>query len=264
VKLRATFEVYLKKFLKSMDIVLPHSTANQYKVTVRRFGYLLAKVKQRYKDDSLNIAGAGDKVRKLINEHLISLGINPNIPPVELFSSNFIEELEKNKSPKASEMEHAIRKHCKVRFEEDPAFYAKLSEKLESLIQKHKDDWDQLCLELSGVRDEAPKGREDEIEGINATTAPFYGLVAKLAFGDNMTKKHEGRVKQLVRDVVEEFQKTIDIINFWNNGFEVEKLKGRLSDLMLFTDIDPVVENADQIVTEITALAKVRHQDILK
>jgi hypothetical protein len=33
---------------------------------------------------------------------------------------------------------------------------------------------------------------------------------------------------------------------------------------MLFTDIDPVVENADQIVTEITALAKVRHQDILK
>ena len=266
VKLRATFEVYMKKFLQSMDIVLPHSAANQYKVAVRRFGYLLAKVKQRYKDDSLNIAGAGEKVRKLINEHLISLGINPKIPPVELFSSNFIEELEKNTSPKAkaSEMEHAIRKHCKVHFEEDPAFYAKLSEKLEALIQKHKDDWDQLCLDLSDVRDDAQKGREDEIEGITATAAPFFGLVIKLAFRNDMPKEHDSRVKQLVRDVVEEFQKTIDIINFWNNGFEVEKLKGRLSDLMLFTDIDPIVEHADQIVTEITALAKVRHQDILK
>ena len=64
--------------------------------------------------------------------------------------------------------------------------------------------------------------------------------------------------------LIEEFEKTIDIINFWNNGFEVEKLKGRLSDLMLYTNIDSVVENADQIVTEITALAKVRHQDIVE
>ena len=79
-----------------------------------------------------------------------------------------------------------------------------------------------------------------------------------------MPQEHDDRVKQLIVEVVEEFQKTIDIINFWNNGFEVEKLKGRLSDLMLFTDIDPVVANADQIVTEITALAKVRHEDILK
>ncbi len=266
VKLRATFEVYLKKFLQSMDIVLPSSAASQYKIPVRRFGYLLAKVKQRYKDDSLNISGAGEKVRKLINEHLISLGINPKIPPVELFSTNFIEELDKNKTSKAkaSEMEHAIRKHCKVHFEEDPAFFAKLSEKLEALIQKHKDDWDQLCLDLSDVRDEAQKGRENEIEGINATEAPFYGLVAKLAFDYDIPSEHDSRVKQLVHDVIEEFEKTIDIINFWNNGFEVEKLKGRLSDLMLYTNIDLIVENAAQIVTEITALAKVRHTDILK
>jgi type I restriction enzyme, R subunit len=266
VRLRATFEVYMKKFLQSMDVVLPAAAAKQYKVPVGRFGYLLAKVKQRYKDDSLNISGAGAKVRKLINEHLISLGINPKIRPVELFSDNFIKELEKNQSPKAkaSEMEHAIRKHCKVYFEEDPAFYAKLSEKLEALIQKHKEDWDQLCLSLTEVRDEAKKGREDEIEGVTATEAPFYDLTVKLAFGGNIPQELDDRVKQLMREVIEEFQKTIDIINFWNNGFEVEKLKGRLSDLMLFTNIDPIVENADRIVTEITALAKVRHRDIVK
>ncbi len=266
IRLRATFEVYLKKFLQSMDVVLPHAAANQYKIPVKRFGYLLAKVKQRYKDDSLNISGAGQKVRKLINEHLISLGINPKIRPVELFSEHFIEELDKNKSPKgkASEMEHAIRKHCKVHFEEDPEFYGRLSEKLETLIQQHKENWDQLSLDLADVREEAKAGRKEEIDGVTSTAAPFYGLIAKLAFAGEIPTEHQSQVKQLVGDVVEEFQKTIDIINFWNNGFEVEKLKGKLSDSMLLTDIDPIVENADRIVTEITALAKVRHQDIVQ
>ena len=266
VKLRATFEVYLKKFLQSMDIVLPRPAASPYKVPVKRFGYLLAKVKQRYKDDSLNIEGAGEKVRKLINEHLISLGINPKIKPVELFSSNFIEELEKNTSPKskASEMEHAIRKHCKIHFEEDPAFFESLSDKLEALIQKHKEDWDQLCLDLSDLRGDAQKGREDEIEGVNATQAPFYGLIAKLAYNGKISNGDDSRIKVLVRDVIEEFEKTIDIVNFWNNGSEIDKLKGRLSDLMLYTGIEQIENNSNQIVTEITALAKVRHEDILK
>ena len=115
---------------------------------------MLAKVKDRYKDDTLNISGAGEKVRKLINEHLISLGINPKIKPVELMSPRFIKELEKNKSPKAkaSEMEHAIRKHCKVHFDEDPVLYQKLSEKLESLIQQYKENWDELYRHLFDLR----------------------------------------------------------------------------------------------------------------
>ena len=42
-------------------------------------------------------------------------------------------------------MEHAIRKHCTVHFDEDPAFYKRLSEKLEKLIQEHKNNWKALA-----------------------------------------------------------------------------------------------------------------------
>ena len=42
-------------------------------------------------------------------------------------------------------MEHAIRKHCTVHFDEDPAFYQTLSEKLEKLIQEHKNNWEALA-----------------------------------------------------------------------------------------------------------------------
>jgi type I restriction enzyme R subunit len=252
--------------MQSMDIVLPNAAANPYRVPVKRFGYILTKVKERYKDESLNISGAGAKVRKLIDEHLVSLGINPKIPPVELLSPKFVKEVEKNKSPKAkaSEMEHAIRKHCKVHFEQDPALYTKLSEKLEALIQKHKDDWEELYKGLFSLRNEAEAGRKDEIEGVSVQAAPFYDLVGQIAFGDgSVPKEHEDRLKQLVAEVFEQFQGTIDIINFWSNRPEVSKLRGRLSDSILMTGIDELVENSDKLVTEITALAQKRHQDIV-
>jgi hypothetical protein len=86
IKVRADFEVYLKKFLASLDIVLPNAAADSYRVPARRFGYLMRMTKERYKDESLELGDAGVKVKRLINEHLISLGINPKVPPVELLA----------------------------------------------------------------------------------------------------------------------------------------------------------------------------------
>jgi type I restriction enzyme R subunit len=267
IKQRSNFEVYLKKFMQSMDIILPNAAANPYKIPVKRFGYILVRVRDRYKDDTLTISGAGEKVKKLIDEHLVSLGINPKIPPVELFSSRFIQEVEKNTSPKAkaSEMEHAIRKHCKVKFDEDPAFYAKLSEKLEALIKQHKDNWEQLVGDLFGLRSEAEAGRKEEIEGVSAAAAPFYDLAGQLAFTDKVVPPEcSDIVKQLVSDVIDHLQSNIDIIDFWNRPTEVSRLRGELSDMMLATGVEQVIENADKLVAEITQLAKNRESNILR
>lgn len=267
VKLRANFEVFFKKFMQSLDIILPNAAANPFKIPVKRFGYILVRVKERYKDETLNISGAGEKVRKLIDEHLISLGINPKIPPVELLSSQFIQELEKNKSPKAkaSEMEHAIRKHCKVKFDEDPAFYQKLSEKLEELIQRHKENWDDLAKDLFDLRSEAEKGRKDEIEGVSRKAAPFYDMLGTMAFGkDGIPDQHVEEIKTLVSNILDRLEYTINIVNFWNNTPEVKSLRGELSDLLLASGIDEIIEHTDKLVSEITQLAKKRHEDIIR
>lgn len=263
LKQRANFEVYLQKFYQSLDVILPGSAATPFKVPAKRFGYLLVKIKDRYKDDTLSIAGAGEKVRAIINEHLVSLGINPKIKPVELLSSDFISELDKNGSAKAkaSEMEHAIRKHCKVRLGEDPALYRKLSEKLESLIQRYKDNWDELYRHLLDLRAEAEAGRKGDSD---PHSGPFLDLIGQLAFGSGgVPAEHAGKVAVLVSRILERLKATIGIINFWSNAPEVSKLKGELSDLLLFTAVDEIVDKSDKIVTEITALAKVRTTDIL-
>jgi len=266
IKLRANFEVYFKKFLQSMDIILPALAATPYKVPAYRFGYILNRVKERYKDASIDISGAGAKVRKLISEHLISLGINPKIPPVELMSDTFIKELEKNSSSKAkaSEMEHAIRKHCKVHWDEDPALYSKLSEKLETLIKKHQEDWDQLSLELTVLRDEVKEGRKPGSDGLGIKEAPFYDLIIQIAFGKQEVKPEQAaQIKQMVIEAFALIKERIDIINFWKNGYEIDRMKGELSDLLLMTNVDEIISTEEKLVTEITALAKHRTQDVL-
>jgi type I restriction enzyme R subunit len=227
----------------------------------------MVKIKERYKDDSLSISGAGEKVRQLIDEHLVSLGINPKIPPVELLSPNFVQQLDKNVTPqaKASEMEHAIRKHCKIHFDEDPVLYESLSEKLEALIQKYRDNWVLLCEHLFDLRGEAEAGRQDDPLGVSKKAAPFYDLIGKIAFGQGgVPHVHFIQANHLVTEVMDKLRRTIRIVNFWGNPPEVSKLRGELSDVLLFSGIDEIADKSDKIVTEITALAKVREKDILE
>ena len=143
-------------------------------------------VKERYKDDSLDITDAGEKVKALINEHLIDLGINPKIPPIELLSDDFMAHVRKHSQgdpeAKASEMEHAIRKHCTIHFDEDPAFYKRLSDKLEKLILEHKNNWQALAEGYEALRKEALAGRTDVVEGLSKEATTFYDYVVQIAF----------------------------------------------------------------------------------
>ncbi|OGT19684.1 MAG: deoxyribonuclease HsdR, partial [Gammaproteobacteria bacterium RBG_16_57_12] len=254
-KLRADFEVYLKKFLMSMDIILPHEGAQPYRVPAKRFGYILSVTKERYKDESLDLGDAGDKVRRLINEHLISLGINPKVPPVELLAEDFLDQLNRhaggNDEAKASEMEHAIRKHCTVKFDEDPAFYKTLSEKLEHLIDKYQDQWDLLAEELEKLRVEAAAGRSENIEGLDKEATTFYAHVVDLAFGkEGVPSGQTAKMKGLMKNIVELLQETIGIIDFWSNSDEQKRLRGELNKILLIADIPEITANYERLAVE--------------
>ena len=268
-RMRADFEVYLKKFLMSMDIILPHESAQPYRVPAKRFGYILSVTKERYKDESLSLGDAGDKVRRLVNEHLISLGINPKVPPVELLAEDFLDQLNRhaggNSAAKASEMEHAIRKHCTVKFDEDPAFYKTLSEKMERLIDKYQGQWDLLADELEKIRAEAATGRTDPIAGLDKEATTFYAHVADLAFGKaGVPVAQDMKMKALMTGIVELLQETIGIIDFWNNPAEQKRLRGEINKVLLMADIPEVSASFERLAVEIMKLAKNRHDELLK
>jgi type I restriction enzyme R subunit len=269
IKPRADFEVYLKKFLQSLNLILPNAAGHPYRGPARRFGYLLRMVKERYKDESLDIADAGEKVKALINEHLIDLGINPTIPPIELLSDGFMAHVQKHAQgdpeAKASEMEHAIRKHCTVHFDEDPAFYKRLSDKLEKLIQEHKDNWKALAEGYEQLRAEAMAGRTEVIEGLTKEATTFYDYVIQLAFaGKEMPQAYQQPMKKLMTRILETLQDTIDIIDFWKKPIEVKKLRGNLDTEILLAKIPQLTAKHERIAVEIVKLAEKRHKELTK
>ncbi len=269
IKARADFEVYLKKFLQSLNLILPNQAANHYRGPARRFGYLLRMTKERYKDDSLDISDAGEKVKALINEHLIDLGINPKIPPVELLSDDFLNHVlkhaEGDPEAKASEMEHAIRKHCTIHFDEDPAFYRRLSEKLERLIKEHQNNWEALADGYEQLRSEAITGRTEAVSGLSMEATTFYDYVLQLAYdgGEVPMVDHEP-LKHLMSKIIELLQDTIDVLDFWKKPIEVRKLRGNIDTEILLADIPSLNAKHERIAVEIVKLAEKRHVELVK
>ena len=268
-KLRADFEVYLKKFLMSLDIILPHEAAHPFRAPAKRFAYILRVTKERYKDDSLDLGDAGQKVKDLINAHLVSLGINPKVPPVELLADDFIEQLNQhagdNDEAKASEMEHAIRKHCTVHEGEDPEFYKSMSEKVENLIDQYHDQWDLLAVELEKLRGEVIEGRTGGEEGMSLEATTFYQHIINEAFDKGEVPIHaKDKMKALMETVVDLLQETIGGIEFWQNPDKQKQLRSQIKTALTLTNIPELKQNRERITVEIMKLAKNRHDELLK
>ena len=268
-KQRADFEVYLKKFLMSMDIILPHTSAQPYRVPAKRFGYILQVAKERYKDTSLDLGDAGEKVKALINEHLISLGINPKVQPVELLAPDFLEKLAAhsggNGEAKASEMEHAIRKHCTVHHDEDPAFFKSLSAKVDALIEKHQDHWDLLADKLIELRAEATSGRQKGEDGMSREATTFYAHIIQVGFASGILEPDDKPAfKVLMEAAVEILQETIGSIDFWLNPDKQKRARSLIKTEIARTGIEELKTHRERVAIEIMKLAKNRHDALVR
>lgn len=253
----------------SMDIVLPRPEAQPYRVPARRMGYVLQVAKERYKDASLSLGNAGEKVKALINEHLISLGINPKVEPVELLAEDFMAQLAAhaggNPEAKASEMEHAIRKHCTVHHEEDPAFYKSLSAKVDALIEQHHDQWELLAEKLAHLRGEAIAGRQQGEAGLSREATTFYEHIAQVGFASGaVTDADKPAFKALMEAVVGLLQDTIGSIDFWQNPDKQKRLRGLIKAEIAKTGIEELKTNRERVAVEIMRLAKNRHAELTR
>ncbi|MBF0628944.1 MAG: type I restriction endonuclease subunit R [Magnetococcales bacterium] len=160
-KIRAEFAVKLKAFLASLDTILPRPEGLPYTRDAKRLAFIYARARNRYKDTPELGKDVGAKVRKLIDDHVISLGIDPKIPPIQLSDAEFDSHLARaaNDRAKASEMEHAIRSHIRKHVDEDPVLYRKLSERLNEILKTLGEQWNELLAQLQKIIDELRSGK---------------------------------------------------------------------------------------------------------
>ncbi|OAN24104.1 type I restriction endonuclease subunit R [Pseudomonas oryzihabitans] len=188
-KVRAEFAVKLKAFLDTLDTVLPRPEGLPFVKDAKRLAYIHARARGRYKDLPQLGKDVGAKVRKLIDDHVISLGIDPKIPPIQLTDADFEKQLSRsvNDRAKASEMEHAIRSHVRKHVDEDPVRYRKLSERLNELLKAFGEQWDQLVAQLQKLIDELRSGQmSDDNSSLDVPEhyAPFLRTLLDVVCAD--------------------------------------------------------------------------------
>ncbi len=265
VKFRAQFDTYIKAFFDSLDLLFNASMAKEYYVPAKRMGYLLMRMRDRYKDETLDLKWAGAKVRKLIDKYLESKGINPRIAPVMLLSVDFPKALDAhNKSGKAraSEMEHAIRWHIKVNMDKDPALYSMFNEKLQRILDAHKEHWDIMVSELSNLRLAIGEGRKDEASIVHQYAIPFFELIILEAGIDKNnpdTMGNTGRIAELLYARIKEF---LMIPNCWQKFNERRQLDSDVRDELDYCGIDSIKAKAAKLTTELINLAEKRESEI--
>jgi type I restriction enzyme, R subunit len=101
-KVRNEFQEALKQFLTSLDTVLPRPEALAYVSDAKLLSLIQAKARNRYRT-GLPLIGreVGEKVRTLIDDHIVSNGIDPTIPPVAITDAQFGEHVEGEVSSRA-------------------------------------------------------------------------------------------------------------------------------------------------------------------
>jgi type I restriction enzyme R subunit len=269
-RLRAEFTVKLKQFLNMLDVVLPRPEGLPFASDAKLLAFIYARARNRYRDTPVLGKDVGAKVRKLIDEHVISMGVDPKIAPVSLTDADFAMKVSREPSDraKASEMEHAVRAHIRENMDQDPVAFRKLSERLMDLLDKLGEHWDQLALALQGLVNEIRSGsvdHDDRLPALPEHYGPFLRLVVDTAVGDaTMADVERKRLVDLTVEVVDTIASELTP-NFWrpNRQPAQDALNTRIFEQLMRSRLLPTPQ-IEALVDKLMELARANHDKLLE
>jgi len=257
---RQSFQTDFNKFSRQLDIILPDPLATKFLGDLKKLGKIAIGARNLYRDEQLDINGVGEKVRELIEEHIYATGVDPKIPPIDLLAPDYKEKLNEHKTSqsKASEIGNAIKHHININLDEDPEYYKKLSERLEDIIEKHEERWDEMVQLLLDLRDNIEDDHEKEADvlGLTQTELSFYNiLIAELDNDKNIDSKKIKKVKEVVRLLVQLLNDATQIVDFFNKWDEQKRVKKEIKHIVIENFDESLVKNITERFLE---LAKVK------
>jgi type I restriction enzyme R subunit len=231
-KIKDEFISLFRKFSRALDAVLPDPRALRYVSDLKILGYIKESARNRYRDDKLSLKDASKKIREIVEEHLLSQGIDPKVPPTPLFDDAFLEKLKaKPIKAKAQELEYAILEHIEKHYEEDPEFYERFSDRLKRVLEEYRENWEEIFKELEKLREDMKKGREAENTfGLDPKKEmPFFGVLKMSLFGkepiENLRKEDIDLLLDLTRDVLSILEREISTEDFWDNYHKQRRVR---------------------------------------
>lgn len=266
--IRAEFINKLRLFYETLNIVehrpeVPGDIFHDAKL----LGFINKVAANLYRDPALNLLGVAEKVKALIDTHISARGVDPKIPLTAITDADFEKVLKAQTSSRAraAEMQHAARYHIIGFSNQNPAFARKMSEKLEEILKRFKDDWDALERELKKYVDELRLGDRADFPGFDPKIqVPFLRLMLEFcAGGAEMSADRRKQAIAATLDMVSRMQQEIAKVGFWKNSDRRELLTKLLVRDLNSSGVCPAGKERE-LAQLLVALAKENHEHLTK
>lgn len=257
VKFRSEFDALLRLFFDIFDLLFNEpTTRGNYYVPAKRLAYLVALIRWNYKDETLDLKWASEKVRRLLDKYLKSEGVRETVPEVDIFSDDFpkiINKMYKDPQTIASAMAHQMRDRIIIKLSEgrNTALYQKFKDRMDNILSIYADNWDAMITELEQLRQEMANPKPSVV---SEEKEPFYDKLCQWA-GVDFEEQHD-HIVDLTDTVMRIILEAMSIPNLWTKPTDVEALRGNLGTTLRFSGIPVLKQNSDAIVSELIKLAK--------
>lgn len=252
---------------------LPEEELNKYKQDFRFFQDLRRSVKLRY-SDTIDHKEYEAKMQKLMDNYIAAEEVIRVTNPVDILNTKaFEEEIERlgSKRAKADAIRTRLTKSIHTKWDENPSFYKKFSERIEEAIKEYRDKRISEAEYLNRMKDimkDYQSGESTEqyptVIKENQNAQAFYGVTkdilseAKETFASYDTDIL-GDLALNMDEIIKEHQK-VD----WHDNLEIHNRIAQELDDLLFDfkdkhDLDLDFDTIDKIIEQIKTVALRRY-----
>jgi len=265
IKFRSELDALMRLFFDIFDLLFnePETRSNFY-VPAKRMAYIIALIRWHYKDDTLDLKWASEKVRRLLDKYLKSDGVRETIPEVDIFSDDFpmiINNMYGNPKTKASAMLHQIRDRIIIKLGEgkNTALYQKFKDRIDNILTTYTGNWTEMINELEKLRQQMANPRASVV---SKEKEPFYNMLCKYA-GLDFDARHDNIIK-ITDAVIDEIISAMKIPHLWQKPTNVNELRGKIGTILRFSKISELKANSEPIATELIKLARSNESILIK
>jgi type I restriction enzyme R subunit len=235
--IRFEYITSFRKLTKAFNKALPRAEALDYFKAYQRLSAVNELASQFLKDERLSMRGVPRKLRGITDEYLASQGIEQKVAPISVLDPEFHRQAQQRdrSKTKAAAVEHAVRHHITVNYDEDPELFASLSKELERILQEYAGNWDLIAQEMEKLRERLIALERQETHGLDRKRQmPIFRVLQAELFGtSDVTEFQIAELVNLTQLLFLSIQREVRQAGFWSAPLKQKRLQGELQRILL-------------------------------
>lgn len=269
--IRFEYLTAFRKLTHAFNKALPRAEALDYFKTYQRLGAINELASQFLKDDRLSMKGVPKKLRGITDEFLVSQGIEQKVAPISVLDPEFQKQAaQRHRSKtKAAEVEHAVRHHIDVNFDEDPELFASFAKELERILQEFAGNWDAIWREMEKLRQKLMAKEQEETHGLDRKRGMrIFRIIKAELLGDAAPNEEQiAKLVNLTQLVFQTVQTECRQAGFWDAPAKQARLRGELKKIVLgedYVDFGPMWDKQATIISRIMEWSRLNHKLVIR